>query len=300
MSSVFLHSPLNINLSLVEMVKAAAREIGVKYDTVIDVKTATCYQRENGLLTIDYSKMEDMTITYGSDFSMTNRDEAGSLLCSCPERFPLRDELSLRGFSDPKGHFHPIFLIPLLIIFNRQMISKEQAPESWKDLLDERWRGKILFPERHLPACRAILALMRYQFPDRFDKFLENIVFKGSPVDVKNAVDEGQYPLGINKVSFARYARHKNVTMVWPKEGAFCLPNTMVFKKNANKTLFELGEYLRSLPVQDFFLRQGYIPVSEGLPLLSEAAKNDCRVIWKGWDWFFEIAKAANSEVTEI
>jgi hypothetical protein len=54
----------------------------------------------------------------------------------------------------------------------------------------------------------------------------------------------------------------------------------------------ELGQYLRSVPVQDFFLRQGYLPVIAGLPLLPEAVLNDCHLLWKGWDWFFDLAKA--------
>ena len=292
-SNVFLHSPLNINLTLVDMVRRAAREIATRNETTIDVMSETCYQRENGLLNLSDCQLEDMVITYGSDFSQFGREGAREMLCSCPARFPLRTELDSRGFSDPEGHFHPIFLIPLLIIYNRDMLSEEQAPRSWEDLLDEKWRGCILFPERNLPASRAILALMQHLWPDRFLDFLGNVVFKGSPVDVKSAVDEGQYPIGINKVSFARYARHKRVSMIWPVEGAFCLPNVMVWKQGADQALFELGEYLRSTPVQDFFLRQGYIPVSERVPMLPEAALNDCRFMWRGWDWFFKIAKSA-------
>ena len=291
MNSVFLHSPLNINLSLAEMVKTAAREIGAKHDTLIEVATATCYQRENGLLTLTAGQTEDMIISYGSDFAEIGREGARETFCACPGRFPLREELASRDLADQEGYFHPIFLIPLLIIYNRRLLLGERVPQSWEDLLDARWHGRVLFPERHLPATRAILALMRQLFPDRFQDLLENVVFKGSPVDVKNAVDEGQYPLGINKVSFARHARHKQVAMIWPAEGAFCLPNIMVWRQGADKVLLELGEYLRSVPVQDFFLRQGYIPVAAGLPLLPEAADNGCRLLWRGWDWFFNLAK---------
>jgi hypothetical protein len=291
MASVFLHSPLNINLSLAEMVQRAAREIAAKHDTLIEVKSATCYQREDGLLPLTATQMEDMIITYGSDFATIGRAGARDVFCPCLGQFPLREELTSRGLADPEGYFHPIFLIPLIIIYNRQLITEKEVPQTWGDLLDARWHGRILFPERHLPASRAILALLQHLFPDRFQAFLANIVFKGSPVDVKNAVDEGQFPLGINKVSFARYARHKNVAMIWPAEGAFCLPNIMAWKQGADAALLDLGQYLRSVPVQDFFLRQGYIPVIDGLPMLPEAELNDCRLLWRGWDWFFDLAR---------
>jgi len=292
MASVFLHSPLNINLSLAEMVQGAAREIAARHDTMIEVETATCYQRENGLLTLTAHNLTDMIITYGSDLAEIGSKGAREVFHPCPGRFPLREELDSRGLADPEGYYHPIFLIPLIMIHNRQLLSREQAPQTWEDLLDARWHGKVLFPERHIPASRAILGLLQHLFPDRFQAFLANIVFKGSPVDVKNAVDEGQYPLGINKVSFARFARHKNVAIIWPAEGAFCLPNIMAWRRGAKEVLMDLGEYLRSVPVQDFFLRQGYLPVIDGLPMLPEADENGCRLLWRGWNWFFDLAKA--------
>lgn len=292
MASVFLHSPLNVNLSLAEMVKTAARDIGTKHGTSIEVESATCHQRENGLLPGANFHRDDMIITYSSDFAFVGREGAKDAFSPLSGEFPLREELASRGFTDPDGFYHPIFLIPLIMIYNHRMISEEQAPRKWEDLLEAKWHGKVLFPERHLPASRAILGLLRNLYPDRFETFLANIVFKGSPVDVKNAVDEGQYPLGINKVSFARFSRQQNVAMIWPEEGAFCLPNIMVWRRGVDKALLELGHYLRSAPVQDFFLRQGYLPVISGLPMLPEAVLNDFRILWRGWDWFFDVAKA--------
>jgi hypothetical protein len=289
MASVFLHSPLNINLSLAEMLRAAASEIGEKHNTQVRVKSVTCHQREDGQLPLTMAEVEDMVITYGSDLAALHREEARNWLRPCAGRFRLRQELSDRGFEDAQGCFHPIFLIPLIIIYNQKLIPASEAPQKWEDLLSAKWRGQILFPERHLPASRALLSLMQDLFPDRFAELLESVVFRGSPVDVKNAVDAGQYPIGVNKVAFARFARHKNVAMVWPSEGAFGLPNVMLWRTGADEALLDVGDFLRSTPMQEFFLKNGYIPVSAEVPMLPEAEINGCRLLWKGWNWFLNM-----------
>lgn len=289
MPSVFLHSPLNINLSLADMLRTAVGEIGQKHHTTVRVKALTCHQREDGQLPLAIDEIDDMVITYGSDLAALTKHERREWLRPCAGQFPLREELSARGFEDPQGYFHPIFLIPLLIIYNQKLVPANNAPQKWEDLLDEKWRGQILFPERHLPASRALLALMQDLFPDRYADFLKHIVFRGSPVDVKNAVDEGQYPVGVNKVSFARFSRHKNLAMVWPSEGAFGLPNIMLWRVGTDEALLDVGHFLRSAPLQEFFLRNGYIPVSAEVPMLPEAEINNCRLFWKGWDWFLKM-----------
>jgi hypothetical protein len=289
MASVFLHSPLNINLSLAAMLRAAVAEIGKKNNTEVTVKSVTCHQREDGQLPLTIAELEDMVITYGSDLAALRRDGARSWLRPCAGRFPLRQELSTRGFEDAQGYFHPIFLIPLIIIYNQRLVPTNEAPQKWEDLLSTKWRKRILFPERHLPASRALLALMQDLFPDRLAELLENVVFQGSPVDVKNAVDAGQFPIGVNKVAFARFARNKNVAMVWPREGAFGLPNIMLWRAGADEVLLGVGDFLRSTPMQEFFLKNGYIPVSAEVPMLSEAEGNGCRLLWKGWDWFLNM-----------
>ena len=294
MPSIFLHSPLNINLSLAEMLRTAAADIGQRHSTDVLVKSVTCYQREDGLLPLTLEQTGDMVVTYGSDLIELDTDEANGRLHSSAGLFPLREELSTKGFKDPRGIFHPIFLIPLIIIYNHKLVPEAQAPKKWEDLLGDAWRGQILFPDRHLPASRALLAMMQALFPDRFAEFAKNIVFSGSPVDVKNAVDEGQYPLGVNKVSFARFSRHKNLTMIWPSEGAFGLPNVMLWRAGTSDALLEMGHFLRSAPVQEFFLKNGYIPVSQDVPMLPEAALHDCRLLWQGWDWFLNLFLQSN------
>jgi len=46
-------------------------------------------------------------------------------------------------FKDPEGAFYTLRGSPYVMAYNTRLVTKEQAPRTWKDLLDPKWRGKI-------------------------------------------------------------------------------------------------------------------------------------------------------------
>ncbi len=44
----------------------------------------------------------------------------------------------------PGSFWYPTFLTPEVIAFNTRLVRRQEAPKDWDDLLDPRWRGKIL------------------------------------------------------------------------------------------------------------------------------------------------------------
>ena len=56
-------------------------------------------------------------------------------------------------FSDPDGYWHADTLGIATMAYNTQLVKKEQAPRSYEDLLDPKWKGNVsidLEPERAL------------------------------------------------------------------------------------------------------------------------------------------------------
>jgi iron(III) transport system substrate-binding protein len=45
---------------------------------------------------------------------------------------------------DPGDHWYGTYLTPEVIGYNTQAVSKEEAPKDWDDVLDPKWKGKIL------------------------------------------------------------------------------------------------------------------------------------------------------------
>jgi iron(III) transport system substrate-binding protein len=46
--------------------------------------------------------------------------------------------------KDPAGYWSAIYRTPTLIVYNSDVLSAEEAPADWPDLLDERWRDQIV------------------------------------------------------------------------------------------------------------------------------------------------------------
>ncbi|MBF9033268.1 extracellular solute-binding protein [Rhodobacterales bacterium HKCCE2091] len=49
-------------------------------------------------------------------------------------------------FKDPEGHWHALNFYFLTAVHNTDLLSAEDAPQTYQDLLDERWRGNMVWP----------------------------------------------------------------------------------------------------------------------------------------------------------
>jgi iron(III) transport system substrate-binding protein len=47
-------------------------------------------------------------------------------------------------YSDPQGHYHSVYLTPLMIAYNSEVVDSAAAPQDWDDVLDPRWAGQVL------------------------------------------------------------------------------------------------------------------------------------------------------------
>jgi len=53
------------------------------------------------------------------------------------------------GFKDAKGYWVDYFDAYNVIGYNTQLVARDQAPKSWEDLLDPKWKGKIALDEEN-------------------------------------------------------------------------------------------------------------------------------------------------------
>ena len=48
------------------------------------------------------------------------------------------------SYASPGGFWYGTFLTPEVIMYNQRVVPAAEVPKDWDDLLDEKWRGKIL------------------------------------------------------------------------------------------------------------------------------------------------------------
>lgn len=47
-------------------------------------------------------------------------------------------------YADPQGRFHSIYLTPLIIAYNSEVVDSADAPQDWDDAFDPRWTDEVL------------------------------------------------------------------------------------------------------------------------------------------------------------
>jgi ABC-type Fe3+ transport system substrate-binding protein len=293
MATILLHCPLNISRTIDDMMKKYCSQFGARHGIDVDIMTQPHRPDEKSLFEscLDHGAIPDMTVGHVNDFAELPPDFLEEHFLSIPGRFPIRKTLSDSGFADDTGFFHPFVIIPFAIFYNRNLINEKNTPQYWKDLRDIRWRGKIRMPDSFRVVSKVVRSFMKTDFPDADADFEKNVIHQGSPMEVVSAVDEGDFPIGITNIAFARISRHQNTRVLWPLDGLYCMPQVMVWRRGAPEVLLEIGDYLMSHDVQEYLSLQSFVPAAPEVPLHHLISENNSNLRWKGWSSFLEAVK---------
>ena len=133
-------------------------------------------------------------------------------------------------FMDPQGYWYNIANFSFVLVGNKDRLAKAglKMPESWKDLLDPKWKGEIVMPS---PLSSGTANMMRFSFLALYGdaegwKFLEaldkNIAYYtrsgNAPTDL---VGRGEFMLGLTSDENVKKRIDDGYPLIWsiPKEG---------------------------------------------------------------------------------
>lgn len=134
----------------------------------------------------------------------------------------IRPELVEEG-----GTFHHITMDPYVIMYNTNLVSKEEAPTKWADLLDPKWKGKIALSDPSKSASTYVnLSIIVEQMNGDFtliEQLIDNLDGKlanGSAAQIKSLAD-GEYAIGCTyEEAVLKYVKNgANMEVVFPEEG---------------------------------------------------------------------------------
>lgn len=161
---------------------------------------------------------------------------------SAPYRSPARVGLPPE-FSDPEGHWTGFSARARVLIYNTNLVPKDQIPQSVMDLLDPRFKGRAclanpLFGTTSMHAA----ALFSVLGEAKAKEFLEGFIANGGRIlssngEVRRRVANGEFALGMTDTDDANVARleGKPVDIVFPDQegmGALIIPNCAVLIRN--------------------------------------------------------------------
>ena len=134
------------------------------------------------------------------------------------EKFPA-------GFKDKDGYYFGLRATVNSITYNTKLLSATEAPKTWKDLLDPKWKGKQVSAHPGYSGVIAthILALVHMHGWDYFKQLAQNkVMLTQSAADPSSVVASGERIIAVNGGDYSAYQLKKKgnpIEIVYPKEG---------------------------------------------------------------------------------
>jgi iron(III) transport system substrate-binding protein len=129
------------------------------------------------------------------------------------------------GFKDKDGYYFGLRATVNVIAYNTQKVTAAEAPKTWKDLLDPKWRGKLVTAHPGYSGVIAthVLALVHLHGWEYFQQLAKNnLMLVQSAVDPSGVVASGERPVAANGGDYTFYQAKKKgnpVEIVYPREG---------------------------------------------------------------------------------
>jgi iron(III) transport system substrate-binding protein len=129
------------------------------------------------------------------------------------------------GFKDKDGYHYGLRATVTVIAYNTKAIPAAEAPRTWKDLLDPKWRGRLVTAHPGYSGVIAthVLALVHLHGWDYFKALAQNKpMLVQSAVDPSGVVASGERPVAADGGDYTFYQVKKKgnpVEIVYPKEG---------------------------------------------------------------------------------
>jgi len=129
------------------------------------------------------------------------------------------------SFKDKDGYHYGLRATVNVIAYNTKAVSAAEAPKTWKDLLDPRWRGKLVTAHPGYSGVTAthVLALVHLYGWDYWKQLAQNKpMLVQSAVDPSGVVASGERPVAANGGDYTFHQVKKKgnpIEIVFPKEG---------------------------------------------------------------------------------
>ena len=105
----------------------------------------------------------------------------------------------VRGSYDPAGNWYTMYLLSMALMYNRNMVKPADVPRSYQDLLDPKWKGKMVFD----PEAAYVMAAMEQAWgKEKARDYLARlakqdlILMRGSALSTQ-LVAVGEHPISI-------------------------------------------------------------------------------------------------------
>lgn len=173
---------------------------------------------------------------------------------------------------DPEGYYTAVRVLDVVIVYNPDLVKPEEAPKSFKDLLDPKWKGQVALsdPTKSGTAFATAGALVGTYGWSYFETAQANQwqVGGSSSTPVKK-VGDGTAKVAITVESTFRSAKAKGTKgeLVWPADGAIVMESPYAILKSTKNAAGAkaVADWLITEEAQTLMTKSGMHPVISGI-----------------------------------
>jgi iron(III) transport system substrate-binding protein len=152
---------------------------------------------------------------------------------------PKGAEIFPAGFKDKDGFYFGMRATLSVIAYNPKSVAEKDAPKTWKDLLNPKWKGKMVsaHPGYSGIIMTHVLALVNLYGWDYFRELAKNgLHMVQSANDPAGVVASGERPVGANGAEYFYYKTQKQgnpIKIIYPNEGIPLVVSPVAIAKDA-------------------------------------------------------------------
>lgn len=173
-------------------------------------------------------------------------------------------------YKSTDGSWTGFSALPMVIMYNKDLISENDVPKTWEDLLDPKWKGKIAFadPGKSGSSYTQLVTMLTankddgeegWSFVKNFVGNLDGKILGGSSMVFKGVAD-GEFPVGVTleEAAYRYISGGANVGVSYPEEGTSAVPDGMALIKGANnkENAQKFLDFLASKDVQEIIVKE--------------------------------------------
>lgn len=143
------------------------------------------------------------------------------------------------GFKDKEGFYCGLRATLSVLAYNPKIVAEKDAPKTWKDILDPKWKGKMVtaHPGYSGIIMTHVLALLNLHGWDYFKELAKNkLHVVQSANDPAGVVASGERAVGANGAEYFYYKTMKQgnpIKIIYPKEGVPLVVSPTAIAKDA-------------------------------------------------------------------
>jgi len=240
--------------------------------------------------------LPDLFISAGFDVFFSNNGiggiikESGEFEDISWDRY--NDDFKDYRLKDPKGIYSLIGFVPAVFLVNLQVLGDLPVPESWEDLLDEKYNQMVSLPVEDFDLFNAlVLGIYKLYGEEGVAKLGKLLIKAMHPSQMVKSVQRTKAhvrpAITIMPYFFSRMMQgSKTVKVVWPKDGSIVSPIFVVAKKKLVKEAKKVADYFVSKEVGEILAHKGLFPSTH--PEVKNILPDYAPINWIGWDFVYE------------